>query len=737
MRCLALCAVISGILSAPALAQPTFGEGRRKPLSSAVPQPDDYQPIPLKQAFKTSKHFLKDVRHDYAEVERHWLLDSYARLGDHDPQWDDKAREFIAGLGAASAGAWDAPSFDSLQALGEEAKKQGCNDPLFNAMWGQLLIEGSDNEGAEPILRAALAKIPAEKVSPGCLGIRLLRFAECQRQLHGDDAAAGTFARAIERIVAASAEPNISEAEQRYILALLLPRFEWLPSPIVEAFWRQMQENKNVPEWMRLVIDGRYQIVAAWQSRGGGFGDTVSSAGWRGWNEHLAAARKSLEKAHKAHPDRPEAAALMIIVAMGGAAADGQNERYWLDQMVAAEFDYFPGFESYQLAITPKWGGSFKLMKTFARECADTEAFGTFVPSIYVTTLQSIAYESKDWVSVWREPDVLETCRKVLEGSINDPDQKSFQVSNRTWLAAIAVRARRWDLARQMLDAIPDHDNLATRRLNELHIWSRDVLMGTYPRTTPAVADLVRSADAAAESGDWPRAVELLARAAEKPTGHAETDVGVEELLTSAKIRSALAKGEWVDVQTNSMRPAWRSFSDDWAIYKESASINADGDQLLLLRDPIGRRFELEATIVFDRVDEVKRAGAMIVLGYAWLHDAQWLGVTFWPSSGTVTIGDDWNRVNRRVTASFPKDGMRVHIVCFDERLIVSAGEKVVFDGPMPLPEGWSLGEMIGFASVDGHDQWIRFRGLRIRRLTQIPDGDSKTPPASPASKAR
>ena len=54
--------------------------------------------------------------------------------------------------------------------------------------------------------------------------------------------------------------------------------------------------------WIALLADAEAERLAAWRGRGGGFANSVTEEGWRGFAEHLEKAKAKALKAHELHP---------------------------------------------------------------------------------------------------------------------------------------------------------------------------------------------------------------------------------------------------------------------------------------------------------------------------------------------------------------------------------------------------------------------------------------------------
>ena len=55
-------------------------------------------------------------------------------------------------------------------------------------------------------------------------------------------------------------------------------------------------------QWLALMLEGEYEIEAAWKARGHGFADTVTQEGWKDFHDHIEKARASISKAWELRP---------------------------------------------------------------------------------------------------------------------------------------------------------------------------------------------------------------------------------------------------------------------------------------------------------------------------------------------------------------------------------------------------------------------------------------------------
>ena len=153
-------------------------------------------------------------------------------------------------------------------------------------------------------------------------------------------------------------------------------------------FLKAINNSKNLSPWLKnmLLADCNFEI--AWEHRGNGFAGSVTEAGWEGLHKHLAIAEKHFNKAYALKPNRPEAAASMIAVAMAGDTE--LDEQVWFDRATAAELDNVIAYNRMITSLRPRWGGSHQKMIDFGRQCQQTGRYDTFIPFVFCDGLRLI-----------------------------------------------------------------------------------------------------------------------------------------------------------------------------------------------------------------------------------------------------------------------------------------------------------------------------------------------------------
>ncbi len=113
-----------------------------------------------------------------------------------------------------------------------------------------------------------------------------------------------------------------------------------------------------------------FYIDYAWNARGDGTVDSVTSSGWRLFSGRLQKARDVLEASAKLSPMCPEWYLAMQQVALGQ-GWQKQEAKALLTRAIAFEPEYFYYYRSYAIFVLPKWNGVAGESESFVRESAN------------------------------------------------------------------------------------------------------------------------------------------------------------------------------------------------------------------------------------------------------------------------------------------------------------------------------------------------------------------------------
>ena len=191
-------------------------------------------------------------------------------------------------------------------------------------------------------------------------------------------------------------------------------------------------EMASVDEWLKLLWRIKVERNAAWKARGGGFANTVTEAGWKGYGNHGDACRAAYKRAMELRP-YPEAAYLFAALGPFG------DEMFVSATAVQADF---PNFYDLYLWYNcyPRWGGSLAKMKAFAERCYETKRHDTMIPLFYAEALLRMVKDANMTNEEYFR-DHGDELDKILEVSLPQISSKNTFPNQRQYAGAFATLA--------------------------------------------------------------------------------------------------------------------------------------------------------------------------------------------------------------------------------------------------------------------------------------------------------
>ena len=491
-------------------------------------------------------------------------------------------------------------AWTEIAARGDEILKSGCNELTvrYYAMRDKLRAKG-DKKAAATEFRRILDQLKSDPRYPKALawvvGLNL-RSARPSTTPALD-------AEIIDLARQSYEEGSYDGADDALFVTHILSAADLLShnSDAMETLVKGLQK---LPEWARDTILGKIEIDRAWHARGGGWANTVTEEGWRGFGDSLNKARGLLEAAWKLKPDQPYAAGEMITVVMGSESGPGGSLRLWFDRTVKARFDFPAAYTAYTWAIRPRWGGSHEEMLAFGRACAATKRYDTNVPHHFIRVLDDIGKELAMRREVYETSRIGDEVVAVDKGYAADPSQagvKNLRLSN---LVLDAWLCRKWADARAALDQMPEQklDPALRARMVEFGTARNNVIGETLINTGPAKEDYAQARDLE-KQGRYDEAAPHYAAVLKA----CEDQPVPRELITFFtqinETRIALEKGQWLEIVPKTADPS------DWGLSTQAkCSIPEDGvleiigtgeTTLSRWRRPLGENYEVRATFEF------------------------------------------------------------------------------------------------------------------------------------------
>jgi hypothetical protein len=383
-------------------------------------------------------------------VQRVWV-GGYRLRGAHEPAYHDLGVRFLEEWAKFVSSGDDATNWSAVSELGNQlATNPACQEPLL-----LTLAADNSNEGFERIRRYDRALAAYEKSKhlayPRLYAAQHLAALVSNNgdRVHALDAASVTL------LGQALKDGSLLPADQVRLAELLLDGWgERFLKRNRKGIRAAVQSAGADYEWLRLVLDGELEIEAAWAARGNGYANTVNSENWKGFEEHLAAARRSLTRAWELRPDAPQAGRLMITVAMGD--SDGGEMRTWFDRATTAQLDDAEAWHKMRWGLRPRWHGSLEAMRALGVAAVETGRFDTDVPYKLMNVVYDLELERGVQVGerLFGEPDLWPHIQKMYEGYVRQYAHSSKGGWWQGTYAAVAYLAQQPEVARQQLEAL-------------------------------------------------------------------------------------------------------------------------------------------------------------------------------------------------------------------------------------------------------------------------------------------
>jgi hypothetical protein len=565
----------------------------------------------------TNTATIADERKRGGAFRRHVWLEGYETNGQRNRPCDADVVRLIetwieVNFGDSST---NAPDISSL--ADQLAANPGCDDPLALAVTG--LVASELHEKKRRLEKAyAGFQNSRHKAYP-----KLIAAVELIESESNPDRVRELFNNAGRWLNECFADGSFRPEDQPEVAEIFLHRWGY------NFFYRARQSIYPIPqtagpkfEWLARVFEGEFHIMEAWKARGGGYANTVTEDGWKTFASELAAARKSLTRAWNLQPGLPIAPTRMIYVAMGDTGAE--EMRLWFDRALAAQIDYQPAWDSMRWGMRPRWHGSHEAMLALGKTAIRTRRFDTDVPRKFIDVLNDLDsdMELPFGQHLFARPDVWPELVTLYEGYIAEPSQEK----NRTWwrsaYMAVAYLARKYDVARQQLEATNWEPEIAT-----LAGWGKDLSLmplEVAARTGPLGAK-VNEAEKRFAAGVINQAIQQYQEIARDADSDAKTTLFTKYRLAALELEKRLAAGEWVDLFPQSTNhPAWEIALG--VVHPGTQGIEVASDKnghLLYSRARVGFEFEVRGEFeVVKTSNEEFQAG--IVFGHPNMEARDW-----------------------------------------------------------------------------------------------------------------
>jgi hypothetical protein len=467
----------------------------------------------------------------------------------------------------------------------------------------------------------------------------------------------------------------------------------------------------------------------------------VKEEEWKGMRESLALSREALTASWKLRPDRPEAAAAMISVAMAD-AEPGESPRLWFDRAVAARFDYMPAYYRLRSALRWRWSGDPDALLAFARECAATRRFDTEVPLAAFWTVEQIeadlfgearyagniddadeARAAADAAvlppSPYKSDDVYEMVSTVLMRYRRGPGNVRWQ-RYASFQAVVDYKAERYEAARKVLDELT----------SGLEPEARERIGGTLPEArihalaSPLGAH-VKQAEDLYKANQVAEALALLGKA--RASAPAQALPYFDQRLAAGRIETDLATGAPATLFSTPTLAGWTPVNGTWKVESDGSLVaTSDARGHLISGDArVGWNVEIAADIEIESTSNGQFQAGIALGRVISISNRDWLcfRVKNTAHEGKVVYFSQ-NIYAPRHTIPYPV-GLKSHVVVqsFDGHLWAYVDGKAVVTDYVPEWKMPRTGDVhVGFgAYVNDNTTVVRYRNIRLRRLIKPP----------------
>ena len=231
------------------------------------------------------------------------------------------------------------------------------------------------------------------------------------------------------------------------------PSYFWTLIHAVERLKDDQFMQGVLDEWQKYgtsyaerVRQGNYHITWAWEARGNGLANTVSTTNWKRFYDRLTVARACYEDAARLNPFDWVAHTQLITVAKGLGLPETYVRKHRQAAITAYDRVWQPWNTSLEY-LQQKWHGDPDRLIRFARECVDSEQWELGIPLLAGHALQEAATEPFVMVvdyDVYRRPDVWNIFSDLYERSL-EQDNQSVRYDARNWYVFLGSVTGHWE----------------------------------------------------------------------------------------------------------------------------------------------------------------------------------------------------------------------------------------------------------------------------------------------------
>jgi hypothetical protein len=648
---------------------------------------------------------------------RQWL-EGYKERGNHNTDCDAASWKMLTAWIESQYGMPDTNAPPLSELCDSLASSPGCSDPLILAMAGTHATEVHEKIRRLELAIAGFEK-SAHKAYPKLNAVVIL-----MQEMQEDEARhTALFRQAYQLFNQCFRDGSFQPQDQPEIAEIFVMGWgsDFL-NRCRDGLHQMSRAAGSDFEWLSLVLEGEFHISKAWKARGGGYANTVTEQGWKGFASHMDMARTNLAKAWKLRPDLPIAPSRMIYVALS--VSDAREMRLWFDRAIAAQIDYPNAWSDMRWGLRPRWHGSLEAMLALGKLAADTKRYDTDVPRKFVDVVWDIESEMQlaKGEHIYGREDIWPTMQQVYEGYVSEPSAVEGRSGWRSSYAIAAYVAGKYDLAKAQLEALNWTPSPVT--LSEWHTDLSLMSLEVAARTGP-LAGRIAAAESSFRSSDLPTAFSAYKQLKTAPGLDERTRQFVLHRLAALELEKRLESGDWVDLMpTTQDDPAWVTAAGKIKSLADGAlEIEADKfGHMLFSRARVGTNFEVKGE--FEIVKSSNGAfQAGLVMGVPNTFSFDWYALMIKDNSvekQVVTFNKAWSaqRISNPATVKGDRNSFQFRFL--RGQASASLNGKQVMPPTAPTPMMWIAPTdfHIGLGAYnDMNTTVIRYRGVQVRRL--------------------
>jgi len=340
----------------------------------------------------------------------------------------------------------------------------GNHDPLWDAIYSAYLMEdrySSDQSGVlelngqqEAVGREAYP--PAFKLWAYQVAIHNVEQCKEEAELHPGEGAQNfdSLPRLVDEAVDCYRQMIKQHASHVYLYRAAVglmgevkdnePILKQTSTGFDKAFQAEDRDNPQAD-----VLDGEFYVDDAWNARGSGYANTVTTQGWQNFRDRLASANRILNDVYARYPQEPGAAYSMMDVVLGQEETRDQME-LWFQRGLQVEGNHFRLCMAKRWYLLPRWYGSDAEVFAFGLECAKSTNWADKIPMLLIECISDRADREP---GVYADPEIWTPVEKVYRDYLSHyPDSTHY----RSLFTLAAAQGGHWDVVKEQLKILGD-----------------------------------------------------------------------------------------------------------------------------------------------------------------------------------------------------------------------------------------------------------------------------------------